>query len=74
MIIYGSRMYGKSEKVSAWGICLIVINMPGMRATTEENGDMSILLIIPAGKKVRVMNECSSCDMGSHVPLDEIEA
>ncbi len=75
MIIYGSQMYGKKDEVGGWGICPHCGNYAMNKSYTGKKwGHIYFIPLIPMGKKVRVLQECSTCKMGSHIPLDKLEA
>ncbi len=73
MIIYGSRMYGKSQQVKTFGAC-DHCGAYGQQSSYfgRKFGHIYFIPLIPMGGRVRVLFQCSKCDMGSHVPEDEI--
>lgn len=73
MIIYGSRMYGKSQQVKTFGAC-DHCGAYGQQTNYfgRKFGHLYFIPLIPMGGRVRVLFQCSKCDMGSHVPEDEV--
>lgn len=73
MIIYGSRMYGKSAVVEMWGSCDHCGRYTKQSCYDGKKfGHIYFIPLIPMGGKVRVLFECSNCNMGSHVPHADV--
>lgn len=73
MVLYGSRMYGRGNKVRGWGIC----EHCGRYAENtsydgKKWGHIYYIPLIPLGKKVRVIKECKKCSHGIHLPIDSV--
>ena len=73
MIIYGSKMYGTKNVVKGVGSC------PHCGAYGKHKsydgrkwGHLYFIPLIPSGGHVRVMKECASCNMGSHLPQAQV--
>jgi tetratricopeptide (TPR) repeat protein len=73
MIIYGSKMYGVKNVVKGTGSC------PHCGAYCKHKsydgrkwGHVYWIPLIPSGGPVRVMKECSSCNMGNHLPQTQV--
>lgn len=73
MIIYGSGMYGKRDKVHGWGHCTNC-NRYGKQASYNGRkwGHLYFIPLIPEGGHVRVIKECKSCSHGLHFPEEEV--
>ncbi|WP_166831491.1 tetratricopeptide repeat protein [Thalassoroseus pseudoceratinae] len=73
MIIYGSRMYGKKQQVKTFGSC-DHCGAYGQQFSYfgRKFGHIYFIPLIPMGGRVRVLFQCAKCDMGSHVPEDEV--
>ena len=74
MIVYGSKMYFKSTVVKAFGNCEYCGEY-GQQTSYQGRkfGHLYFIPLIPLGAKSQVLNECPNCDMGAHVPLEELE-
>lgn len=73
MIIFGSKMYGKKNRVRSHGRC----QHCGKYSTQESYdgrswGHLYFIPLIPDGDKVRVIRECKSCRKGNHFPLKNV--
>ena len=69
MIIYGSRMYWRKNKVQGWGHCSQCGKY--VRHTSYNGrrwGHLYFLPLIPIGPRTRVLMECPKCGHGLHVP------
>ena len=74
MIVYGSRMYFKRQVVKSWGSCQFCGNYGKQRSyQAMKFGHVYFIPIIPLGGRAQVLNECANCDMGSHIPVKELE-
>lgn len=73
MIIYGSRMYGKKNQVRSHGRC-DHCRKHGTQESYDGRkwGHLYFIPLFPIGDKVRVLRECRSCNMGSHLPLHTV--
>ncbi len=69
MIIFGSKMYGTKNVVHGHGECPHC-GVYGRHKSYDGRKWAHVywIPIFPEGKPVRVMKECASCNMGSHVP------
>ncbi len=73
MIIYGSRMYGKKNQVRSHGTCPHCRKVaPQESYDARKWGHLYFIPIVPMGGHVRVVRECSSCHMGSHIERDKL--
>lgn len=73
MIIYGSKMLGVKNVVNGYGECPHCGKYGKHRSYDARKwGHVYWIPIIPSGGPVRVMKECGSCNMGSHVPQAEV--
>lgn len=74
MIVYGSRMYFKSNVVKAFGTCEHCGNY-GKNTSYQARkfGHLYFIPLIPMGKKSQIVRECKSCNMGAHIPLEQYE-
>lgn len=72
MIIYGSRMYFKKNVVKSYGECehcgryTKQVSYQG-----RKFGHLYFIPLIPEGPTSQVLNECSACDMGAHIPMTD---
>ena len=73
MLIYGSKMYGVKNVVNGVGHC-DHCGMYGPHKSYDGRkwGHLYFIPLIPAGGPVRVMKECASCNMGSHIPQEQV--
>ncbi len=75
MIIYGSQMYGKKERVTTWGSCEHCGAYAKQHSYSARKwGHLYFIPLIPMGGHVRVLFECSQCSMGSHIPIEQLPA
>lgn len=74
MIVYGSKMYFKKNVVRSFGECQYC-GTYGEQASyqAKKYGHLYFIPLIPLGAKSQVLNECSACDMGAHIPLQDLE-
>lgn len=73
MIIYGTRMYGKKNMVHSHGRCEHCGTYGRMESYNGRKwGHLYFIPLIPDGGPARVIRECKSCNMGSHVPQENI--
>lgn len=74
MIVYGSRMYFKSNVVKAFGTCEHCGNY-GKNTSYQARkfGHIYFIPLIPMGKKSQIIRECKTCNMGAHIPLEQYE-
>ena len=73
MIIYGSRMYGKKNKISLRGLCEHCGNKGDLLCYDARSfGHIYWIPLIPLGGPVRVIKECSRCSRGLHFPQKNI--
>lgn len=74
MIIYGTRMYFRGNVVKSFGVCDYCgrySRMTSYQAT--KFGHLYFIPILPLGSKSQVLRECKTCDMGSHIPVVNLE-
>ncbi|OYP37203.1 tetratricopeptide repeat protein [Rhodopirellula sp. MGV] len=72
MIIYGSRMYFQKNAVQSYGECGHCGRYAKQKSyQARKFGHIYFIPLIPAGPTSQVLNECSACNMGSHIPLDQ---
>jgi len=75
MIIYGSKMYGVKNVVKGFGQCPKCGKYGKNRSYDGRKwGHIYFIPLIPEGKPVRVMRECNSCKMGSHVSQPKVRS
>jgi len=73
MIIYGSRMYGKKNEILSQGRCAHCGRVGTQKSYDGRKwGHIYFIPLIPSGGHVRVLRECVSCRMGSHIPLEKL--
>ena len=74
MIVYGSRMYFKQNVVRSFGDC-DHCGKYGKQTSyrSRKFGHIYFIPLIPLGAKSQVLRECKKCNMGAHVPTDELE-
>jgi len=73
MIIYGSRMYGKKNQVHSHGRCDHCGTYGKMESYNGRKwGHLYFIPLIPSGGPARVLRECKACNMGSHIPEENI--
>ena len=74
MIVYGSKMYFKSNVVKAFGTCEHC-GRYGKNTSYQARkfGHLYFIPLIPMGAKSQVIRECKTCNMGAHVPLDQLD-
>lgn len=74
MIIFGSRMYGKSNVFVGNGECEHCGNFVQQTSYNGRKfGHIYFIPLIPAGGRVRVLKECGSCNMGNHIPEVQVQ-
>jgi len=74
MIIYGSRMYFKKDVVKSFeecDHCGVYGKMTSYKA--RKFGHIYFIPLIPMGASSQVLRECKRCQMGAHIPLDQLE-
>lgn len=73
MIIYGSRMYFKSNVVRSVGECQYC-GAWGRQVSYQASkfGHIYFIPLIPMGAKSQVLNECASCNMGTHIKVADL--
>lgn len=73
MIIYGSKMYGVKNVVKGTGSCPHC-GVYGKHKSYDGRkwGHLYFIPLVPSGGHVRVMKECASCSMGSHLPKEQV--
>ncbi|MEO0475998.1 MAG: hypothetical protein AAF085_08550 [Planctomycetota bacterium] len=73
MIIWGSKMYGVKNVVKGIGRCPHCgAYAPHKSYDGRKWGHLYFIPLIPSGGPVRVMKECASCNMGSHIPQEQV--
>ena len=72
-VIWGSRMYGIRNVVRGFGECEHCQCFAKHKSYEgRKMGHLYYIPLIPMGGRVRVVKECAACDMGSHIPVDEL--
>jgi tetratricopeptide (TPR) repeat protein len=74
MIIYGTRMYFRGNVVKSFAVCDHCgrySRMTSYQAT--KFGHIYFIPLLPLGSKNQVLRECKSCEMGSHIPVTNLE-
>ena len=73
MIIYGSRMYFKKNRVVSFGKC-DSCGKYGKQQNYDARkfGHLYFIPLIPEGKAVRVVGECAKCKIGTHIPVANV--
>jgi hypothetical protein len=73
MIIYGSRMYGRKNRIVSQGRC-VHCGKIGTQTSYDGRkwGHLYFIPLIPSGGHVRVLRECASCRVGSHIPVEKL--
>jgi len=75
MIVFGTRMYGKKNRVTGWGTCDHCGKYGKLSAYNGRKwGHLYFIPIIPEGPRVRVVKECAKCSHGIHLPEKEVPA
>ncbi len=73
MIIHGSRMYGRKNKIHSWGYCE---QCNKYLRQTSYNGrkwnHINYIPIFPEGPNIYVIKECKKCSVGLHVSLTDL--
>ncbi len=73
MLIYGSGMYGKRNHANGWGRCDNCGAFGKMRSyDARKYGHLYFIPLLPLDSPVRVIRECSNCNLGSHIPQDRL--
>lgn len=73
MLIYGTRMYGKKNRIRSYGRCPHCGKLGNQESYDGRKwGHLYFIPLIPEGGKVRVLRECASCNTGSHIPLEDL--
>jgi hypothetical protein len=73
MIIYGSRMYGRKNKIRSHGRCEHCGKVGTQNSYDGRKwGHLYFIPLIPDGGRVRVLRECTSCQKGFHIPLETL--
>ncbi|MEM0924893.1 MAG: tetratricopeptide repeat protein [Planctomycetota bacterium] len=72
MIIYGSKMYFKKNVVKHYGECEHCGRYSRKRSyQAQKFGHLYFIPLLPLGARSQVLGECSSCQMGSHIPMTD---
>ena len=73
MIIYGSRMYFRKNRVVSFGKC-DSCGKYGKQQNYDARkfGHLYFIPLVPAGKPVRVVGECAKCKVGTHIPVTSV--
>lgn len=75
MIIYGSKMYFKENVVKSMGVCEHCGRYSQQLSYRGRKfGHLYFIPLVPMAPRSQVLNECSNCNMGSHIPLDQLES
>ena len=73
MIIHGSRMYGRKNKIHSWGYCEHCNKY--LRQTSYKGrkwNHINFIPIFPEGPHVYVIKECRKCSIGLHVKMTDL--
>ena len=73
MIIHGSRMYGRKNKIHSWGYCEHCNKY--LRQTSYKGrkwNHINFIPIFPEGPHVYVIKECKKCSIGLHVKMTDL--
>jgi tetratricopeptide (TPR) repeat protein len=74
MLIYGSRMYFKKNVVRSFGQCEHCGGYTKKRSyQARKFGHLYFIPILPLGSHSQVLRECKSCNMGAHIPSQQLE-
>lgn len=69
MIIYGSRMYFRKNKLYSWGECSNCGKYGRLSSyNARKFGHLYFIPLIPEGPPTRVVKECGKCSHGFHFP------
>lgn len=74
MLIYGSRMYFKKNVVKISGECEhcgVFGKLVSYQA--RQFGHLYFIPILPEGPRSQVLRECKKCNMGTQIPLKELD-
>lgn len=73
MIIHGSRMYGRKNKLLSWGYCehcdkyVQQVSYKGRKWS-----HINFIPIYPDGPHTYVIRECKKCGIGLHLPIEKM--
>ncbi len=73
MIIYGSRMYARKDKIHSWGYCEQCdkyIKQTSYRGRKWSH--VNFIPIFPKGPHMYVIKECKKCGVGLHIALTDL--
>lgn len=74
MIIYGSRMYFKNNVVKIFGECEHCGAYGKLTSyQAKKFGHIYFIPLIPMGAKSQILRECARCNVGSHIPLKNLD-
>ena len=74
MLIYGSKMYFKSNVVKSYGECQHCGTYgKQLSYRASKFGHLYFIPLLPMGGKSQVLNECKSCNRGMHIAVNELE-
>ncbi len=73
MIVYGSRMYFRKNRVVSFGKC-DSCGKYGKQQNYDARkfGHLYFIPLVPEGKRVRVVGECAKCHVGTHLPVTNV--
>jgi tetratricopeptide (TPR) repeat protein len=73
MIIYGSRMYGRKDKVHSCGYCPQCDKY--LKQTSYRGrkwAHLNFIPIFPEGPHMHIIKECKKCSVGLQIPIKEL--
>jgi len=73
MIIHGSRMYGRKNKLHSWGYCEQCdkyVKQTSYRG--RKWAHINFIPIHPEGQHMYVIRECKKCGVGLHLPVTKL--
>ena len=73
MIIHGSRMYGRKNKIHSWGYCEQCDKY--IKKTSYKGrkwSHINFIPIFPEGPPMYVIKECKKCSVGLHIKLTDL--
>ena len=74
MIVFGSRMYFRKNKVASHGKCEHCGRYGKQRNYDGRKfGHLYFIPLVPEGGRVRVVGECAKCGHGAHIPIESAE-
>lgn len=75
MIIYGTQVYGKRDKVDSYGTCDSCGKYAQQKSYSGRQWfHLYFLPLIPCGGRNRVLRECSQCRRGKRLPEQHLPA